>query len=224
MALMDVNRRDTKLGCEPCGLCGAVYHAIETFDLYELRVCADCRAALSQRRQAAFAIDCILFVVAGCAVQFMYFGAAGSWKMPGWVVLPFVALFFLKDGFRGMSPGKWLLGVQVLDEVTLRPAGFRASCQRNLVFLLNWIAMIVVLGDVAKGRRWGDRWAGTVVIWRRYADRMPCNRSFTLCRRCGYDLTGNASGICPECSTAIPGFDQQAIASKGLPSASTHDD
>lgn len=25
-----------------------------------------------------------------------------------------------------------------------------------------------------------------------------------ICRGCGYDLTGNASGICPECGTAIP--------------------
>ena len=24
------------------------------------------------------------------------------------------------------------------------------------------------------------------------------------CRRCGYDLTGNVSGICPECGTAVP--------------------
>ena len=25
------------------------------------------------------------------------------------------------------------------------------------------------------------------------------------CRQCGYDLTGNASGVCPECGTPIPG-------------------
>ena len=24
-----------------------------------------------------------------------------------------------------------------------------------------------------------------------------------LCRRCGYNLTGNASGVCPECGTAV---------------------
>src|SRR5262245_24466128 len=26
---------------------------------------------------------------------------------------------------------------------------------------------------------------------------------FGHCRRCGYDLTGNTSGVCPECGTAI---------------------
>jgi len=25
------------------------------------------------------------------------------------------------------------------------------------------------------------------------------------CQRCGYDLTGNVSGVCPECGTGVPG-------------------
>lgn len=35
-----------------------------------------------------------------------------------------------------------------------------------------------------------------MVIWRR-ADRIE----FPACAKCGYDLTGNASGTCPECGT-----------------------
>ena len=31
------------------------------------------------------------------------------------------------------------------------------------------------------------------------------------CHRCGYDLTGNASGICPECGTPIVRFEQNDI-------------
>jgi len=27
------------------------------------------------------------------------------------------------------------------------------------------------------------------------------------CRKCGYDLTGNVSGICPECGTVVPKAD-----------------
>ena len=38
------------------------------------------------------------------------------------------------------------------------------------------------------------------VRWERVPD--PENRS---CRNCGYDLTGNVSGRCPECGTVIPG-------------------
>lgn len=26
----------------------------------------------------------------------------------------------------------------------------------------------------------------------------------SICHRCSYDLTGNESGICPECGTSIP--------------------
>jgi hypothetical protein len=33
------------------------------------------------------------------------------------------------------------------------------------------------------------------------------------CRTCGYDLTGNVSGVCPECGTAACGTSAQAVAS-----------
>ncbi len=38
----------------------------------------------------------------------------------------------------------------------------------------------------------------TVVLWLRDRRYPPGH-----CRKCGYDLTGNVSGICPECGTAI---------------------
>ena len=181
---MGVSEDGSDSTTEVCMLCGAKQLRAETRDLYEVRACVNCQAALSQRRQAAFLVDCVLF--------------------------------FFRDGFWGMSPGKWLCDVQVLDEITLRPAGFRASFKRNLVFLLSWIAVIFVAIEVRGGRRWGDRWAGTVVIWRRYADRLPRERPFTICRHCGYDLTGKVSGVCPECSAVIPDHDRKAIAAKGL--------
>ena len=34
-------------------------------------------------------------------------------------------------------------------------------------------------------------------------NRRPRKESNPRCRRCGYDLTGNQSGICPECGTPI---------------------
>jgi hypothetical protein len=39
-------------------------------------------------------------------------------------------------------------------------------------------------------------WLVTRFIFRR---RQP-----GLCRRCGYNLTGNTSGVCPECGTPVP--------------------
>jgi hypothetical protein len=45
--------------------------------------------------------------------------------------------------------------------------------------------------------------AATAVLWRREL-RNRLGRGFPPghCRRCGYDLTGNESGVCPECGTA----------------------
>jgi hypothetical protein len=55
------------------------------------------------------------------------------------------------------------------------------------VFLPLWIPFAIVV-------------APTAVLW--YVDRrrIPAGH----CQKCGYDLTGNVSGVCPECGTALP--------------------
>jgi hypothetical protein len=40
---------------------------------------------------------------------------------------------------------------------------------------------------------------GNIMAWR-YRPRVP---EASKCRRCGYDLRGNVSGVCPECGTRI---------------------
>lgn len=40
----------------------------------------------------------------------------------------------------------------------------------------------------------------TTILWRR--DR--CRRRPGRCRKCNYNLTGNTSGVCPECGLATP--------------------
>ncbi|HEX4796979.1 MAG TPA: hypothetical protein VH370_24525 [Humisphaera sp.] len=42
-------------------------------------------------------------------------------------------------------------------------------------------------------------WAGALTVRKRR------RRSHGLCGVCAYDLTGNQSGVCPECGTAVPG-------------------
>ncbi len=39
----------------------------------------------------------------------------------------------------------------------------------------------------------------TTLLW--YRDRRPLPG---ICHKCGYDLTGNISGVCPECGQVIP--------------------
>lgn len=36
--------------------------------------------------------------------------------------------------------------------------------------------------------------------------------ALNMCRYCGYDLTGNASGVCPECGKVIPEDQASAVA------------
>jgi hypothetical protein len=42
---------------------------------------------------------------------------------------------------------------------------------------------------------------------RAFAERCSCEcrRATPLCQKCGYDLTANVSGVCPECGTRISG-------------------
>jgi hypothetical protein len=41
-----------------------------------------------------------------------------------------------------------------------------------------------------------------ILLWRRLRKRIP-----GTCTRCGYNLTGNTSGICPECGTTVREID-----------------
>jgi hypothetical protein len=40
------------------------------------------------------------------------------------------------------------------------------------------------------------------IAWLRRFLKRP--KSSNACRKCGYNLTGNASGVCPECGTPVP--------------------
>ncbi len=40
----------------------------------------------------------------------------------------------------------------------------------------------------------------TAILW--YSDRRTVKPGH--CPHCGYNLTGNESGVCPECATAVP--------------------
>lgn len=185
--------------------------------LYRVRVCNSCRNSLANRRQIAFLIDVILFyLMATFPVEMInaivypnsgsenffvfWFGFYSPIAMFNvWVVY---VLFFFKDGFSGMSPGKRLMGVQVVDADTLEPIGHKQSFMRNLVLYIP-LAWLFIALTILKGRRAGDGWANTMVVVRKYAQRPAFDRRGILCVQCGYDLTGNVSGKCPECFTPI---------------------
>jgi uncharacterized RDD family membrane protein YckC len=148
--------------------------------LYGVPVCKKCDATFAAHRQSAFIIDmllwCILMFGTGIVTGIMMAIAGASQaaiqsisSILGYAYMPF---FLMKDGLAGRSPGKALLGVQVLDATTGRPAGFIASLKRNLPTLIPFVPWLIAF-ELHKGNRTGDGWSNTKVIWSKYKDAAP---------------------------------------------------
>jgi uncharacterized RDD family membrane protein YckC len=190
--------------------------------LYGHPVCKKCYYKLANRRQLAYLVDALLFALisfpVGYLIGLQLAGIVTSERMMEVLVTPaallFTCLFILKDGFNGQSPGRRLTGVQVVDIVSGRPISFGQSFKRNSILLVgaipviggfaSLIVIIIIAIQLNQGYRVGDRFAGTRVIWKRYARSPVFGGDDLLCHSCGYDLTGNESGICPECGAAVP--------------------
>lgn len=181
--------------------------------LYGLRVCNKCRNGFANRRQLAFLVDgCI------CSLAYHALSSLSAWLAPSgarltpeyalleeaiaWIGFPL--LFSFRDAIHGISPGKVLTKVQVVDERSREPIGAVQSFLRNVIFLIPYLGIIVGSSTMMKGKRWGDGWAKTRVVWLTYRHRPPFAPAGRYCRECGYDLTGNLSGQCPECGKEIP--------------------
>jgi uncharacterized RDD family membrane protein YckC len=206
----------------PTGLCPICNERqVSHKTLYGYPICKKCLYRFANRRQIAYLIDSILFTVPLVGVSFLLEPMLAAVSITDFqseivttvIALGFNTLFNMKDGFNGQSPGKRLTGVQVIDETTGRPISFVQSFKRNWMFLLGvlpfagpWISLAIVITiiiQMTKGYRLGDRLAGTRVIWKKYADSPVFGGKGMLCRSCRYDLTGNQSGLCPECGTPV---------------------
>ena len=224
---------------ESCPLCVGTMAGRKFKRLYGISVCRDCHLAFASRRQGAFVAD---FIVYGLVCGLGAAGLTAVWENTNllspvgeilygaWAIVTGLA-FLGKDGFRGHSLGKAANGLQVVDCRTYQPVGFLRSVLRNLpilsllvfvalgfvhpaVILLAPIPLIILGVWLHRGYRPGDGWAGTKVIWKKYANRLV----FTgqgACEHCQYDLRGNTTGVCPECGAALSPTNRAAL---GLPS------
>lgn len=194
-----------------CPICGTAKKIKRFKTLFNVKVCVRCRNKFANRRQLAYIIDSVLLQVlsffVGLAIGGLAAGPRGmtpqqqdflDWLLLaiGWLVMPLI--FAFKDGFNGYSPGKRLMGVRAVDQITQEPIGFAQSFKRNVVLIIPLLPLFVAFQLIA-GRRLGDKFAGTRVVWDRYRHRVPFEPTGRMCRQCGYDLTGNVSGRCPEC-------------------------
>jgi uncharacterized RDD family membrane protein YckC len=190
--------------------------------LYGHPVCRKCYFAFANRRQIAFVLDRVVWFI---PMMVLTFGCIAIVQAMGQKLTPDVVravdmlqwptyiVFLVKDGFWGYSPGKWVCGVQTIDKKTREPAGFWASLKRNLPVFIP-IVPLVIAYQLQNGKRMGDGWANTMVIWKKYEK----SRVFApegCCEACGYDLHGNVTGVCPECGTAVSVANSGLVATEG---------
>lgn len=210
-----------------CPLCECDINSRASGLLNGIPVCSKCRRAFVLRRLAAYLIDDIVWwgFVFFLNVWLEMIGSALDVPYPGdfamfcyiFVFLPF--LFTTKDGLGGISIGKAILGLRVLEWQSRRPIGFKLSIVRNLTLIFPIIPILAAF-ELARGRRGGDLWADTFVVWEKYQHRKPFDPRGILCTNCGYDLTGNISGRCPECGKDIPRTNDAARTTPpGIPSS-----
>jgi uncharacterized RDD family membrane protein YckC len=152
--------------------------------LYNYLVCKKCKNSFADRRAIAYVIDITLLsvcsgIVLGLVATFVgpsggvIYGLGFFRLIYGLVFfLLFLPLFLMKDGFSGSSPGKAMMGVQVVVETTGQPIGFEESFKRNLPLIFPVVPFIAAF-QLDKGNRIGDGWANTRVIWKKYRDKTP---------------------------------------------------
>jgi len=177
-----------------CCLCGN-WLQFGAKALYGYQVCPKCHSDFAWKRAFAYLLDAVfigavagVLIVVVLIVGLVMVGAAQSAHsdeaatagamlflfMYAGIILMQLALIILRDGFNGMSPGKRILGLQVINTVSGVPARFGDSFKRNIILAVPVLPIVVAVQIfTANGVRIGDEWAQTKVIWKQYADRAP---------------------------------------------------
>ena len=125
-----------------------------------------------KRRIAAFIIDhfvmtflmvSIVFIVLG--PNFMDENNPSKIMTTMFVVMiPGFILYFAKDSLKGISTGKWIMGIMVRDENNQNETpSFGRLFLRNL-FIIIWPVEFIVLATNDQKKRLGDKVAKTVVV------------------------------------------------------------
>lgn len=150
-----------------CPLCGRTKPMKKAKELYGQKICKKCYYGFANRRNFAFVVDILIWNIMFVLYAILIGGYGDLDELNLWFIS--LALFGLKDGFSGHSPGKAIFGVQTMMETTGQPAGFLAAFMRNLPLCIP-LMPIVVSSQLLKGHRTGDGWSNTKVIWKKYKD------------------------------------------------------
>lgn len=128
--------------------------------------------ASRKRRIAAFLIDYFVILIIIVSIFFLAFGKNimdenSMGKMPIALLAVIISgflLFFLKDSIKGISVGKWIMGIMVRDakNPNIVPSIGRLFI-RNL-FILIWPVEFIILASSQENKRYGDKIANTIVV------------------------------------------------------------
>jgi hypothetical protein len=164
--------------------------------LYGYQVCPKCHSDFAWKRAFAYILDIVfvnvivgILIVIALVVGVVIVGAGQSahnedaaatagglviiFGYLGSLLLAYV-LITLRDGFNGMSPGKRILGLQVINSVSGVPARLPDSLKRNIILAVPVIPIVVIIQIfTGNGFRLGDEWSQMKVTWKQYADRAP---------------------------------------------------
>ncbi|MDO5637538.1 MAG: RDD family protein [Myroides sp.] len=125
-----------------------------------------------KRRIAAFIIDHFVMTFLMVSIVFIALGPDfmdgnnPSKRMTTMLVvmIPGFILYFAKDSLKGISAGKWIMGIMVRDEINQNEIpSFGRLFLRNL-FILIWPIEFIVLATNDQKKRLGDKVAKTVVV------------------------------------------------------------
>jgi uncharacterized RDD family membrane protein YckC len=124
-----------------------------------------------KRRIAAFIIDHFVMTFLMVSIVFILLGPnfmdennpSKMMKTMLFVMIPGFILYFAKDILKGISVGKWIMGIMVRDENDQNEIpSFGRLFLRNL-FIIIWPIEFIVLATNEQKKRLGDKVAKTVV-------------------------------------------------------------
>ncbi|HTC94429.1 MAG TPA: RDD family protein [Terriglobales bacterium] len=161
--------------------------------LYGYSICEKCHSDFAMKRAFAYIVDMMIWSVvcfplsifiillsgiSGAVVETATHNNNSGANMAMLVffvcILGSMFLVLAMDGFKGHSPAKAMFGLQVIDDLTGRPINFWDSFQRNLPLAVPFMPLYAAFQIFQHdGRRMGDGWARTKVIWKPYRDKSP---------------------------------------------------
>ena len=135
---------------------------------------------IARRREWGHGIDCLPALLFFCLFVWMLGAVVIDssyrsrldqrelvWMLMVAVSLGFLVYLLMKDCIGGVSIGKWFTGCRVVDAASGRPASIPQAMLRNVIFLLfplGSVIELVVTNFRPDRRRFGDLWAGTMVV------------------------------------------------------------